>query len=70
MCENANRNDRQTKKIPLEEGRRLASQIFDRPRPKLQKLSAEDRKKLDNLRTRVSDLIKSTSGEGILFSYI
>jgi hypothetical protein len=58
MSENSNSRNDSTKKISLEEGRRLATQIFDRPRPKPQKLSAEDRKKLDDLLTRASELLK------------
>ena len=58
MSDDSNSLNNSTKKISLEEGRGLAIQIFDRPRPKPQKLSAEDRKKLDDLRNEVSELLK------------
>ena len=58
MAENPANRDIGPKKISLEEGRRLAVQIFDRPRPKPQRLTQEERQKLDKIRSEVSELLK------------
>jgi len=58
MAENPANKDIGPKKISLEEGRRLAVQIFDRPRPKPQRLTQEERQKLDKIRSEVSELLK------------
>jgi len=58
MAENPANRDIGPKKISLEEGRRLAVQIFDRPRPEPQKLSQDDRQKLNKMRGEVSELLK------------
>ena len=58
MAENPANRDIGPKKISLEEGRRLAVQIFDRPRPKPQRLTQEDRQKLNKMRSEVSALLK------------
>ena len=47
-----------TKPLTLEEGRKLAVQIFDRTRPQYQKLSGKDRERLSKLRIKISNLIK------------
>lgn len=44
------------KHISLEEGRKLAVQIFDRPRPEPQKLSNEERERLVKIRKKISEL--------------
>ena len=58
MSENSKNNDQSTRKISLDEGRRLAIQLFDRQRPEPQKLTQKDRKKLNEIRSEVSELLK------------
>jgi hypothetical protein len=58
MAENPAKKDIEPKKISLEEGRRLAVQIFDRQRPGPQKLTQEERQKLNKIRGEISDLLK------------
>ena len=51
------RDNKAKNHISLEEGRKLAVRIFDRPRPQPQKLSDEQRERLNELRIETSDLI-------------
>lgn len=58
MAENPAKKDIEPKKVSLEEGRRLAVQIFDRQRPAPQKLTVDERERLKNVRAEIEALLK------------